>query len=82
MIEKIKLKVENLREILKFLLLLIFSIISGIVTLSFWVLIKKVESFFAIFIGIGIIVLFFLVKVTLTLWSYMNKLIEEISDDC
>jgi membrane protein YdbS with pleckstrin-like domain len=82
MTEKIKLKVENLREILKFLLLLIFSIISGIVTLSFWVLMKKVESFFAIFIGIGIIVLFFLVKVTLTLWTYMNKLIEEISDDC
>lgn len=80
-LEIIKLKIENLREIFKFLLIFILSLLTGIVTLAFWVLTKKIEAYFVIFIGIGLFFVFFLVKMTMILWIYMNNLLEELKND-
>ena len=80
-LEVVKVKIENLREILKFLLFFILTLLTGIVTLSFWILTKKVEGYFVIFVGVGLIIVFFVIKSTLILWNYMNKLIEEVETD-
>ena len=80
-LEIVKIKIENLREVLKALLLFILTLLTGIVTLSFWILTKKVESYFIIFVGVGIFVLFFVVKATLILWNNMNNLLAEANND-
>jgi hypothetical protein len=80
-LEIVKIKIENLREILKFLLIFILSLLTGIVTLAFWVLTKKIEAYFVIFIGAGLFFVFFLVKMTMILWKYMNNLLEELNND-
>ena len=80
-LEIIQIKIENLREFFKFLLIFVLTLLTGIVTLTFWILTKKVDSYFIIFVGIGLIFLFFIIKALLILWDYMNKLIEEIKDD-
>ena len=80
-LEIVKIRIENLREVFKFLLLFILTLLTGIVTLSFWILTKKVDSYFIVFVGIGIFVLFFVIKAILILWNHMNDLLEEVDND-
>ena len=79
-LEIVKIKIENLREILKFLLLLVLAILTGLVTLTFWILTKKVEVYFIIFVGIGLVVLWFLYLVIKFVWEKMENYLKEIDE--
>jgi hypothetical protein len=79
-LEIVKLKVENLREVLKFLFMLILALLSGQVYLIYLILIKKVPFYFVIFIGIGLVALYLMIKGAMFVWEEMNKLLEEANE--
>lgn len=79
-LEIVKIKIENLREVLKFLLLLVLTILTGIVTLAFWILTKKVESYFVIFVGVGLFVLWFLYLGIKFVWQEMENYLKEVNE--
>ena len=79
---EVELRVENLRELFKFLLFFTFSVLTAVVTLSYWILIKKVPFYFIIFDTIGLLLLIFMQKVLIHIWNLMEKEIENgLSDD-
>ena len=80
-LEIIKLKVENLRELFKFLLFVELTIITGVITLAYWILIKKVSFYFVIFDFIGFLISIFLVIVLKFIWREMDNLIKEIENE-
>jgi hypothetical protein len=80
-LEIVKLKVENLREILKFLLLLTISILTGEVVLFYQILTMKVPAFLVVFNGIGIVILFFVYNVSKYVWDKMDKYVEELENE-
>ena len=77
-LEIVKIRIENLREILKFLLLLVLTILTGLVTLTFWILTKRIEVYFIIFVGIGLVILWFLYLVIKLVWEKMENSLKEI----
>ena len=77
-LEIIEIKIENLRELFKFLLIFVLTLLTGIVTLTFWILTKKVESYFIIFVGIGLVILWFLYLVIKMIWKQMENYLKEI----
>ena len=77
-LEIIEIKIENLRELFKFLLIFVLTLLTGIVTLTFWILTKKVESYFIIFVGIGLVILWFLYLVIKMIWEQMENYLKEI----
>ena len=79
-LEIVKIKIENLREVFKFLLLLVLTILTGIVTLTFWILTKKVDSYFIIFVGVGLLVLWFLYLVIKFVWQKMENHLKEMNE--
>lgn len=79
-LEIVKIKIENLRKVLKFLLLLVLTILTGIVTLAFWILTKKVESYFVIFVGVGLFVLWFLYLGIKFVWQEMENYLKEVNE--
>jgi len=80
-LEIVKVKVENLRELFKFILIIELSIITGVITLSYWLLIKKVPFYFLIFDFIGFFIFMFLVIVLKFIWKSMDNLIKEIENE-
>ena len=81
-LEIVKLRVENLRELFKFLLFFAFSVLTAVVTVSYWLLAKKVPFYFVIFDTIGVILFIFMIKVLIFIWNLMDKEINNgFSDD-
>jgi len=58
-LEIVKIKVENLREVLKFLLLLLLAILTGEATLVFKILNGEVKSYFIVIVLVGIVLIYF-----------------------
>ncbi|GAB6045640.1 hypothetical protein JCM11957_12380 [Caminibacter profundus] len=77
-LEIVKIKVENLRELFKFLLLSNLTFISAIVSLNLYVLVKKLPIYFVIFDLVAIVVEFLLIKVTIFVFNKMDELIKEV----
>jgi len=76
-LETVKLKVENLREILKFLLLLVLSILTGEVILIYQILAFKVPVYMIVFNGVGLAVLYFVYVISKYVWERMESYLEE-----
>ena len=79
-LEIVKLKVENLREVLKFLLLLVLSLLTGEVILFYQILISKVPVYMIIFNAVGLIVLYFVYIVAKFVWHEMEILMEGVDE--
>jgi phosphate starvation-inducible membrane PsiE len=80
MIEKIKLKVENLREILKFLLLLMLAILTGEVTLVYKIFLKEVGVWFIFFVFIGLVLIYFNLMAIKFVWNLMEEEIRSVDE--
>jgi membrane protein YdbS with pleckstrin-like domain len=80
-LEIVKIKIENLREVLKFLFTLLLSILTLEVTIVYFVLVKKVGFYFMIFVFAFFIVAIFIVLAIIKLWQYINFLLKELENE-
>jgi len=80
MAEKIKLKVENLREILKFLLLLMLAILTGEVTLVYKIFLKEIGVWFIFFVFIGLVLIYFNLMAIKFVWNLMEEEIRSVDE--
>ena len=80
MTEKIKLKVENLREILKFLLLLMLAILTGEITLVYKIFLKEVGVWFIFFVFIGLVLIYFNLMAIKFVWNLMEEEIRSVDE--
>ena len=71
-LEIVKIKIENLREVFKFLLILLLAVLTGEVTLVFKILSSEVNIFyFMIIVLIGLVLIYF------NIWNLMEKELNE-----
>jgi hypothetical protein len=80
MAEKIKLKVENLREILKFLLLLMLAILTGEITLVYKIFLKEIGVWFIFFVFIGLVLIYFNLMAIKFVWNLMEEEIRSVDE--
>ena len=76
-LEVVKIKIENLREILKFLLLLLLAILTGEATLVFKILNGEVKSYFIVIVLVGIFLIYFNIVGLRFIWNLMEKELNE-----
>ena len=76
----IKIKVENLREILKFLLLLLMGILTAETTLIYKILNNKCKLFMIIFVFVGIVLMFLTIQGIKLVWEIMNKDLKDFNE--
>jgi hypothetical protein len=80
-LEIVKIKIENLREVLKFLFMFLLSLLTGEVILVFKILNNEAKTFLVIFIGIGIIIIGATLYTMKYVFEKMNENIKEIENE-
>ena len=76
-LEIVKIKIENLREVFKFLLLLLLAILIGEATLIFKILGGEVKFYFMVIILVGIVLIYFNIIGLKFIWNLMKKELNE-----
>ena len=76
-LEIVKIKIENLREVFKFLLILLLGILTGEATLVFKILSNEVNIYFMIIVLVGLVLIYFNIVGLKFVWNLMEKELNE-----
>ena len=78
--DALKEKLAKYREILKAIIWSIMALFTGIVTLSYQVLIHKISAYMIILGLVGLVLLFLVLMYGGNIWGIINKLEKELED--
>ena len=76
-LEIVKIKIENLREVFKFLLILLLAVLTGEATLVFKILSSEVSIYFMVIVLVGLVLIYFNIVGLKFVWNLMEKELNE-----